>query len=81
MKSVDILDTAVVFQPPPGPTMSLTKSSEGGSFIVDTPAERGTFIALRRLEMRGYRAQRICTNANESPWHDGSVTFLRRNYS
>lgn len=43
-----------------------------------TAAERGTFIALRRLKMRGYRAKRICTNANESPWHDGSVTFLHR---
>lgn len=28
----------------------------GWKFYRGTPAERGTFIALRRLEMRGYRA-------------------------
>lgn len=71
----ECLDMGVDFQSPPG-----LRLLRGAQRVEALSSASGTFIALHRLEKCGYRAYRICTNANESQWHDGTVTFLHRNY-
>lgn len=69
-----VLET-VCYLVPPG----VSHRAQRGKIYLTALAERGTFIALRRLCLRGYRALWKCRNINESLWHDGSVTFVLGN--